>query len=126
MAPRAAPRYACPMSPEELVRRFAAIMSSGPLDDLREVLCDDVADRDPIFFQPPGREGVAFKLRLYRDAYPHAQSQIEEIFILSEGIQAHWRTQSEPGGPIRRFLGTFIIKDNKIAAFSVRPESEAP
>lgn len=112
------------MPSTSIVRQFLEVFSeNGRESELEELVSEDAIDSNPVFFQPPGRAGVAYKLRIFRAAYPEARSTIEEIETTSEGIRARWRTELSPGGPIQFFTAHFTIKNNKIAAVSTSADA---
>lgn len=107
---------------EEIVRKFIEIASNDDrMDTLGEIVSEDVKDRIPAFFQPPGRAGVEYKYRLFRQVYPEARSTLEKMEPIPEGIRVYYRTELEPGGPIQSMIGIFIVQNDRICEFSIEP-----
>lgn len=103
----------------QLVRRFAAVLESGNLEALTELLTDDCCDRDPVPLQPAGRGGVAYKLALWRAMKPRSRSRFLHIAPTQGGVTARWRTEPGDGEAPGVFEGRFTTQDGRISAFEV-------
>jgi hypothetical protein len=108
------------MSALRLVRRLVALFTQGPLEALTELVSDDAMDHNPLPFQPPGREGVAWKLAFWRAEAPQARSWLERLAATPEGAVARWSTELTPDGPSMLFEGHFFVRDGRITSVKVK------
>jgi hypothetical protein len=100
----------------DLVRRFAALLDSGRLADLDDLLTPDCRDANPTSFQGPGRAGVAFKVAWYLAANPGARTHFLDLARAEDGVVAEWITEFRDGS-VSRHRGHFTILGERIAAF---------
>jgi len=119
IAPSALVRRGPPPGGEALVRRFASVLETGHFDELAGIVSDDCHDGNPVVLQPPGRDGVCFKLAFWRAERPEARSRLVDVHASEGGAVARWETVAAPGEPARTFLGHFTVRDGRIRAFEV-------
>ncbi len=102
-----------------LVRRFHALLLSERYDELDEIVASDCRDANPLALQPPGRDGVCFKLAYWRAEHPAARSTIVDLHGDETGAVARWETIVTPGAAPLTFLGRFDVRDARICDFGV-------
>ncbi|MFO0606691.1 MAG: radical SAM protein [Polyangiales bacterium] len=102
-----------------LVRRFAEVLETGRWEDLADVVAPDCDDRNPVPLQPPGRDGVCFKLALWRAHAPASRSRFLDVRATDGGAEARWETVAAPGEPATRWHGRFAVRGGLIRAFEV-------
>jgi hypothetical protein len=105
------------MSAVELVRRFADAFVHGRLDELP--LTDDCVDANPVPLQPPGRDGVIWKLALFRAQFSGFVSAFVGLIDRGDTVTAIWTTQF-PTGALTHWRGTFTIAGAAITRFEVQ------
>ncbi len=105
--------------PIALVRRFAAVLEHGRLEELDELLTPDCHDGNPIAVQGLGRTGIALKLAWCRAVEPGARSRFVSFDVHGNEVVAVWITNHPDGGESNH-LGRFCLVDDRIAAFEVQ------
>jgi radical SAM protein with 4Fe4S-binding SPASM domain len=109
-----------PGDPVAVVRRFLAILGDARWEDVAAVVAADCEDRNAVPLQPPGRDGVCFKLAFWRAERPLARVTVQDVRGAEGGAVARWETAPSPGEPVTRWEGTFSVRGGEIRAFEVR------
>jgi predicted SnoaL-like aldol condensation-catalyzing enzyme len=68
---------------EAIVRRLAEAIDKGNLDAVDELVVRDFIDHTAAAEQPPGREGIKRLARVFQDAFPGWNTEIEGM--IAEG-----------------------------------------
>ena len=108
-----------PRDPVTVVRRFLSILGDARWEDVATVVAADCEDRNAVTLQPPGRDGVCFKVALWRAERPRARVTVQEVRLAEGGAVARWETVPSPEEPASRWEGTFCVRDGEIRAFEV-------
>jgi radical SAM protein with 4Fe4S-binding SPASM domain len=127
-ARRAAPREKGLISPASLVRhgdearlavarRFTALLGTGRFEEIDELVTPDCLDHNPLPFQPMGRDGVCWKLALWRAESPLARTELLALTPTDEGVEALWETFPAPDKPPSRWRARFVMKGKRIRAY---------
>lgn len=108
-----------PKDPVKVVQRFLSILGDARWEDVATVVAADCEDRNAVPLQPPGRDGVCFKLALWRAERPLARVTVQEVRHADGGAVARWETLPSPHESPTRWVGTFAVRDGEIRAFEV-------
>ena len=81
------------MDNKAIIRQlFEKVLNNGDLDFLDEIIADNYVDHNPLPDAPPGPEGVRYKVKALRNAFPDIRFVLESL-AAEGGIVAaryHW------------------------------------
>lgn len=99
-----------------LARRFTALLGSGRVDELDALITPDCHDHNPLPFQPPGRDGVCWKLAFWRAQMPLAVTEVLDLAAIHDGVEVLWETVASPGEAPTRWRVRFTMQGRRISA----------
>lgn len=102
-----------------VVRRFTALLNTGRLEEVDELVTPDCHDHNPLLLQPSGRDGVCWKLSFWRAEKPLAETRILELAPTDEGVEVRWETTAAPGEAPSRWRARFAMRGLRIHAYEV-------
>lgn len=99
-----------------VARRFTALLATGRVDELDALITPSFQDHNPLPFQPPGRDGVCWKLAFWRAERPLAKTEVLDLSPTDFGVEVLWETVAAPGEAPTRWRVRFTMQGRRISA----------
>lgn len=75
----------------ELVRRYTDAWNEGDLEAVEGIVTEDYVLHDPALFRmPPGPAGVKQAIRVFRNAFPDATFEIDDMLVDGDAVAVRW------------------------------------
>jgi steroid delta-isomerase-like uncharacterized protein len=85
-----------------LHRFYEELWTKGNMEAIPELLAEDFVDHHPLPGAPPGREGLAALVTMWRTAFPDMRETCEDLIAEGDKVVGHFTMSGTHGG---EFMG---------------------